>query len=218
MDRLLQWAWDRYGARYSWIVTASCFAVALPVYLFMSCAIVASEHSGCYLAGVGATGVAMLLLALGIVLPGLGPLRLVERWAAGDEADSARALEATYTWARAVTARGLPITAVCSVVLSLVVGVLVGATELRLVEYAVMACIFGTGSHLIGVHGLPETPMRPVRIAIVGDTGMGDELPRSRPTFAAWSNISMLAMAFAFSMFGAITAAVFDRNQTPSSG
>ena len=36
------------------------------------------------------------------------------------------------------------------------------------------------------------------RVAIAGDTGIGDSLPRSHPTFAVWSNLSMLAMAFAF--------------------
>ena len=47
---------------------------------------------------------------------------------------------------------------------------------------------YRAGSHLIGVHTVAEAPMRPVRIALAGDTGIGDSLPRSRPTFAAWSN------------------------------
>ncbi len=53
--------------------------------------------------------------------------------------------------------------------------------------------------------------MRPARAAIAGDTGIGDSLPRSRPTFAAWSNVSMLAVAFVFAIAGAMLAAVFDR-------
>ena len=39
--------------------------------------------------------------------------------------------------------------------------------------------------------------MRPARVALAGDTGIGDSLPRSRPTFAAWSNVLMLAVTFA---------------------
>ena len=58
--------------------------------------------------------------------------------------------------------------------------------------------------------------MRPVRMAIAGDTGIGDDLPRSRPTFAAWSNLSMLAMAFEFTMLGAIATAVFRTHQAPA--
>jgi len=53
--------------------------------------------------------------------------------------------------------------------------------------------------------------MRPARVAIAGDTGIGDALPRSRPTFAAWSNVSILAVAFAYAAAGAMLAAVFDR-------
>ena len=53
--------------------------------------------------------------------------------------------------------------------------------------------------------------MRPVRIAIAGDTGIGDSLPRSRPTYAAWSNAAILATAFTFAFAGAMLAAVLDR-------
>ena len=55
--------------------------------------------------------------------------------------------------------------------------------------------------------------MRPARVAIAGDTGIGDSLPRSRPTFAAWSNVSMLATAFTFAVAGAMLAAVFASGQ-----
>ena len=53
--------------------------------------------------------------------------------------------------------------------------------------------------------------MRPARIAIAGDMGIGDALPRSRPSFAAWSNASMLAVAFSFASLAAMLAAVFYR-------
>jgi HAMP domain-containing protein len=53
--------------------------------------------------------------------------------------------------------------------------------------------------------------MRPVRAALAGDSEIGDDLPRPRPSFAAWSSISMLAVAFVFAIEGAMVAAVFDR-------
>jgi adenylate cyclase len=56
-----------------------------------------------------------------------------------------------------------------------------------------------------------EAALRPARVAIAGDTGIGDSLPRPRPTFAAWSNVSMLAAAFLFAAAGAMLAVVFDR-------
>ena len=98
MDRFVQWAWDRFGARYSWVVLGVSVLVPFPIYLFLSCAIVAFEKSGHYLEAAAATAVAMLVLAYGIVLPGRGAWKLVERWAAGEAVDPARALEATYTW------------------------------------------------------------------------------------------------------------------------
>jgi adenylate cyclase len=95
--------------------------------------------------------------------------------------------------------------------LSVVAGVIAGASGPRLVQYAVLGGIVGAGSHLIGVHSVAEGPMRPVRAGLAGATGIGDSLPRSRPTFAAWSNLSMLAVAFSFSMAGAMVASLFDR-------
>jgi class 3 adenylate cyclase len=216
MDRFVQWVWERYGARYSWVIFGVTFVVPFPIYLFLSCAIVAFERSGHYLGAAAATAVAMLVLAYGLVLPGRGAWRLVEQWAAGEEVDPARALEATYTWTRGAVARGLAVIIVCAALLSVVVGVIAGATGPRLVQYAVLGGVLGAGSHLIGVHSVPEGPMRPVRATIARDTGIGDSLPRSRPTFAAWSNLSMLAAALAFSMAGAMVAGEFDRaNQSP---
>ena len=50
--------------------------------------------------------------------------------------------------------------------------------------------------YVLVVHSFAEGVWRPARAAIAGDTGIGDSLPRSRPTFAAWTNMSMLATAF----------------------
>ena len=63
---------------------------------------------------------------------------------------------------------------------------------------------WGAAAQLIGVHSFVEGALRPARVAIAGDAGIGDSLPRSWPTFATWSKISMLAVAFGFSIGGRV--------------
>ncbi|HVQ97995.1 MAG TPA: adenylate/guanylate cyclase domain-containing protein, partial [Mycobacterium sp.] len=86
-----------------------------------------------------------------------------------------------------------------------------GATGWRLVQYAILGAVIGVAVLLPGLHSLAEAAVRPARVAIAGDTGVGDSLPRSRPTFAAWSSVSMLAVVFMFAVAGAMLTAVFDR-------
>ena len=209
MDRFVQWAWNRYGTRYSWVLCAFAVVVAFPIYLTLALAIVAVEHSNRYWVAAGVAGIAALVFAFTVVRPGHGMWRSAEQWAAGNEQDRTRALEATYAWSRAAIAQSLAITASCGAVLSVSVGLIAGATGLRLAQYAVLGAIVVAGSHLIGVHTVAEAPMRPVRIALAGDTGIGDSLPRSRPTFAAWSNVGVLAAVLAFTVMGAMWSAVF---------
>ena len=87
-------------------------------------------------------------------------------------------------------------TVVWVALLFVVVGAIAGATGWRLVQYGILGAIFGAAAQLIAVHSFVEGAVRPARAAIAGDTGIGDFLPRSRPTFAAWSNVSMLGVAF----------------------
>ncbi|BBX48300.1 hypothetical protein GCM10009641_06550 [Mycobacterium cookii] len=216
MDRIWQWAWDHHGARYSWVVAAASYFVALPVYLFLSFAILAVEHSSRYLEAAAAAGVAVLVIVYAVALPGIGVWRLAEQWAAGRELDRARALEATYAWCRSAIARALAAFAVCGAVLSVSVSAIAGANGLRLVQYAILGGVTAAGSHLIAVHTVAEGPMRPVRIALAGDVDIGDSLPRSRPTFAAWSNFAMLAAVLTFAVIGAMLSAVFhDASRQP---
>src|ERR1700736_5700275 len=112
MDRIWQWAWDRYGPRYSWMICAGLFAVLLPIYLLVSCIVVAFEDSGHYVEAAAGTVVAVPVLVYVSILPGLGRVRLAEQWAAGQKVDRARALEATYTWARGLVARALGVNAI----------------------------------------------------------------------------------------------------------
>lgn len=208
MDRFFQWAWDRHGARYSWVISAWAGAVVLPIYLVLSFAILAVEHSGRYGAVAGATAVHAVVIAYAVPLPGQGAWRLAERWAAGARVDREKALEASYDWSRRGIARALVLLGVCGALLAAGVGAIAGATGPRLAQYAVLGGVFGVGAHLIGVHTLAEAPMRPMRIALAGDRGIGDSLPRSRPTFAAWSNLAMLAAVLSFAVVGAMFSAV----------
>src|SRR5512135_27309 len=104
MDRFWQWVWDRYGPRYSWAIYAVSVFELLSVYLALSFLIVAFERSDRYVEAAAATAGTVLVSVYVTNLPGLSGSRLVERWAAGREVDRARALDATYAWARTVRA------------------------------------------------------------------------------------------------------------------
>ena len=211
MDRIWQWAWDRHGRRYSWAVCAIAALVGLPIYVFWSFLIVAVEQSSDYLKAATVTVVAVPVLDYLVIRPGWGTGRLIEQWAAGHEVDRARALDATYAWTRGAVVRGVALNAVWVGLFSVVVGAIAGATGWRLGQYAILGAVIGVAVLLPGLHSLAEAAVRPVRVAIAGDTGVGDSLPSSRPSFAAWSSVSTLAVVFVFAVDGAMLTAVFDR-------
>src|SRR5258707_11215279 len=144
MDRIWRWTWDRYGARYSWALYAISAPFSLPAYLFWAFLIVAVEKSGDYVDAAAFAVVAVTVLAYVIQLPGLGPVRVVEQWAAGHEVDRTDALEATYTWTRGAVARAVAGNAVGLALLSIVVCAIAGATGSRLVQYAILGAVVGT--------------------------------------------------------------------------
>ncbi len=210
MDRIWQWAWDRYGARYSWACWAVTFPLALPVYLAWSLTIVAFERSDHYVEAAAVTVVAVPAYAYVLVLPGWKGARLVEQWAAGDDVDRESAMHASYTYARSVIARAVVATVVWVAALFVGVGMIAGASGSRLIQYAILGAIAGTSGQLITVHSYVEAVLRPARAAIASGTEIGDALPRSRPTFATWTNVAMLGIGFAFAVSGALLGAVFD--------
>jgi adenylate cyclase len=211
MDRIFQWVWDRYGARYSWALYALAVPLFLPVYILWSFLIVAVEKSGDYVEAAAVTVVTATVLQWVAIFLGPGERRVVERWAAGQEVDRAKALAATYAWTRKMVILAVTVNAVLAGVLSAVVGAIVGATGSRLVQYVVLGIVVGTALALITVHTLPQRAVRPARVAIAGDSEIGDSLPRSHPTFAAWSNVLMLAVIFVFGVYGAMVEATLDR-------
>jgi adenylate cyclase len=210
MDRFWQWVWDRCGPRYSWALCAIAMPLTMPVYLLWSFLIVAVEKSGDYGDAAAVTIVAAAVLQWAAILLGLGERRVVERWAAGQEVDRAKALAATYAWSRKVGVRVVMVNAALCGVLSAVVGAIVGVTGSQLVQYVVLGVVVGTALGLIPVHTLAQRAVRPARVAIAGDSAIGDSLPRSRPTFATWSNVLVLAVIFVFAVFGAMLAAALD--------
>ena len=184
-------------------------AAMLPPCLFWSLAVVGVENSRDYLAAAAITLGVLPVLAYLIVLPGRGRSRLVEQWAAGLEVDRIRALTDTYAWGRDMSARGLIVNCVGVALLLVAVGAFTGASSSQLLEFGVIGVALGIGVQLIGVHSAPEVALRPARTAIAGDMGIGDGLPRSQPSFATWSNLSMLATTFTFTAGGIILAMTF---------
>ena len=177
----------------------------------LSFMVVAFEKSDRYVEAAAVTVVALPLLVYGYFLPGRGRLHPAEQWAASRDVDRARALDATYVTSRGAVARGLVSNVVGLALLFVVVSAIAGETWSRRVQYGILGACWGAAAHLIAVHGFVEGALRPARVAIAGNTGIGDSLPRSQPTFASWSNISMLAVAFSFAIGASLLGAVFNQ-------
>jgi class 3 adenylate cyclase len=210
MDRIWQWAWDRYGSRYSWGIYAIAVLLLVPVYLLPAFVAIAFEKSDRYVEAAASTVVAVMALVYVMALPGVGTIRNVERWAVNSGVDRAEALEATYLWSRGAIVRTVVSNAVCAAVLTVVVAATAGATGSHLIQYGILGTFFGTAVQLVGVHGFVEAALRPVRSALTNEGEIGDSLPRSRPTFAAWTNLSILGVAFLFALLGASLAFVIE--------
>jgi adenylate cyclase len=144
-----------------------------------------------------------------VVLPGVGRARRVERWAGAREVDPASASAATYAWTRGTVVRAVVFNGFWTALLSVVVGAIAGATRSQLVQYGVLGALIGVAVQASGVHSFAEAAARPARIAIVGGTAIGDDLPRSRPTFATWSSVALVASSFIFAVDGAMLTAGF---------
>ncbi|OBK73541.1 cyclase [Mycobacterium sp. 1164985.4] len=104
---------------------------------------------------------------------------------------------------------------VASAIQFVIVGAIAGATRARLIQYGFLGASVGLSISIIGVHSYLEGLLQPARAALIGDTGIGDYLPRSRPTFAFWSNLAVVATAFSFALSGAMLALVLGRADVP---
>ena len=68
MDRIWQWAWDRYGRWYSWAVLAVMFPLVLQIYLMLSFAVVAYEGSRHYVEAAAVAGFGLLASAMSLAV------------------------------------------------------------------------------------------------------------------------------------------------------
>lgn len=212
MDRIWQWAWDRYGSRhYIWWLCATSVFVSLPIYsTLVSLPIVAFEKSDNYCGATAVTVAAIAVLACIMILPSRRWARLVKQWGAGQDVDPLTALEATYTYARTASIRVVWATGVWAAVLSVGIAAIAGAPWSRVIQYGMRGAVIGAAVQLIAYHSIIEGTLRPVRIALIGDTGIGDMLPRPRPSFAARSNLSMIAASLGYGVAGAMLATAFN--------
>ena len=199
MDRVWQWAWDRHGPRYSWAVYALSYMVILPIWVAPPLLIVEFEQSDRHFVATAIAAAAAMAALFTYERPGFKVWRPMERWAAGDPIDRHEAIESTYTYARNTLVRTVVACALAGGIMCISVGAISGASASRMIQYAIYGATALTSVQLVSIHPYVEAFMRPVRVAIAADTGTGDMLPRSRPSFASWSNMSILATAWAFS-------------------
>ena len=95
-------------------------------------------------------------MAVRVVLPGLGRIHVVERWAAGREVDRG---EGTGGHLRLGPGAGCPRGgggAVWTALLWVVVGAIAGATGSRLVQYGILGAVLGAGPSCSAVHSFVE--------------------------------------------------------------
>jgi class 3 adenylate cyclase len=210
MDRIWQWAWDRHGARYSWAIWTVVVTGMLTVYVAMSAIVVAFEKSDHYAAAAAFSIAAVLVNAYISILPGSRLFRRTQWHAAGREVDRAEALADTYAWTRAAAVRASWFLPVWSAVFTTGIALIAGARGTRLVQYGVLGVGLGMAMALIGMHTSVQGAMRPARAALAGDTLIGDGLPRSHPTFAAWLSRAVVGALFAFTAVGAMLGVALD--------
>lgn len=206
MDRVWQWAWDRYPGRYSWAMFAIAAALNFGVYLFFAMLIVALERSDRYLAAAGLTAATVVLATYAAARPGLNPGALVDRWAGGQPVDPAQVLEATYVWSRQARVIATLAQTIIAAGQFAAIAAITGATGQRLAQYAALGAFIALALNGIGAHSIPESAIRPARVAITANTRLGEDLPSSHPTFAAWANGIVVAAACAFAAGGAMVA------------
>jgi adenylate cyclase len=208
MDRVWQRMWDRYGSRYSW-ATAGVTAMSLvPIFATSAYFIVAFEGADDYLASIGVAVVAAIVSLYGAVLPGWPAWRLVERCGAGEPVDRVEALASTYTYGRRVVARALTVVPAVGAVMGVIVGAICDADAGSLVQWGLVGGCTLLSVQLIPIHSYVESLFRPARRAIIGDSGIGDTMPRARPTFATWASIAVLSTVWIFTLVGALSGVI----------
>ncbi|HJR25882.1 MAG TPA: adenylate/guanylate cyclase domain-containing protein [Acidimicrobiales bacterium] len=210
MERVWQRLWDRCGPTYSWAVLAVSSALILPIFVLSAVVIVAFEDSDQYFAAAAIATVATPAMLYVTVMPGGERWRLVERWAAGDPIAAEEALESSYALARGTLVRGIVAFTGAGGVVGVVIATIAGATAGQVAQWWVAGSLAIMAVDLIALHSYVEGFLRPVRTAIIADADIGDGLPRARPSFATWSNVTLLATAWVFAAAGTAIGGVLD--------
>jgi adenylate cyclase len=211
IDRLWQWAWDHHATRFGWAVFVLSYAISLPIWVTAALIMVALEGSSEFLAaGAVAAAIAAAFVFL-FAIPGSRRWRVIQQWAAGEAVDPREALQSTYTFGRHTLVRGVAFIGAGGAVMAVSVGIIIGADTSRTIQYGIIGATLLLANQLVAIHQFTEAFLRPVRLAIAGNSAIGDSLPRSRPTFASWSSVSILATVWAFTLAGALIAAVSSR-------
>src|SRR4051812_29207963 len=163
MNRIWQWAWDRFGPKYLWVLWLSACAASLPVFLVWAWIVLTFENSSRYGEASIVTVAVVLVMTAGNVFPVRRRFRGAEQWAAGHRVDRAKALEDSYIWTRQTDVRGIVWLPAMVTVLLIAVAAIAGADGPRLVQYGILGAAAGISTTLIGVHNFGEGALRPVR-------------------------------------------------------
>jgi class 3 adenylate cyclase len=185
------------------VVFAGTCAITFPIFVSWGWAILRTEGSPRYGAMAAVAAAAMAATAAAVVLPGIpavwGP---VEGWAAGSPSSARRALESTYDFARGFTPRFIIAWSVSGPAVCMAWAMIAGANGAKAAQWAAFGATLGLGTALIAGHHYVETFLRPVRESIGGAGDAADDLPRSRPSYATWSTVALLAALFVFAEGG----------------
>jgi adenylate cyclase len=176
MDRISQWAWDRYGARYSWAICAVTFPIALPIYFLLSFVIVGFEGSSRYAEAAAIAVATPMVLVYGMTLPSLARRALSSSGTRPQD----RSRDGNERQLLLGSGVGCPSNrrhrCLCGYALSRCRcdrrGDWVAARPLRDLGRSVRSWHV-----LISVHSFVEAALRPARVAIAEGTGTGASLP-----------------------------------------
>jgi len=216
MDGIWAWAWRRHGAHYAWLVWPITCLALVPLFALWVFIVLRLEGSHDYVAGLPIVLLSTSVAVFWVVLPTSRQFRLIHRWAAGDRSDPLPALQETYAIGRAGTRRTTVALAVVGSIQFVSVGVVAESSTSRLVQLGVIGALIFSVAFLGGARSYAETALRPIRMDLTGDTDVGDLLPRSRPSFATWATVTLLATSWAFAAGGAALAlAIDDASDTP---
>ena len=108
MNRVWQWAWDRYGSRYSWAVLVLSYLLTVPMWVFTAIVIVMYEESDQFVGPPRWPPRSRWLL----VIPRSARFRCLAPHRAmggGRPDDRQQTLESTYAFARSFLVRGIVI-------------------------------------------------------------------------------------------------------------